>query len=246
MAWTLDKVVGLLVGGALGIRVLDGRKNVLARAAYGLVGYDLISSALAAQDGRALLGDAEGERSGPNRVPLNFEKRQVKSIEQRVAWVHEQMVKGTHDPKIYALARAVITQRCGDDWCVPPKDNAAEAKALFEEVRKRVRYTWDPTDYDAFQTPEKTLALRAGDCDDMVSLLGAMLRTIGLKVRSRIVQTTGNTTWNHIYLLVQIPGKGWMPLDPTVKQPAGWEVPSEYIIRKKDFDVVEKGGAAVT
>jgi hypothetical protein len=122
--------------------------------------------------------------------------------------------------------------------CVPEKDAKKEAEALFYEVQKRVRYTWDPTDYDAFQTPAKTLALRAGDCDDAVSLLGALLRSVGHKVRTRVVQTKGQSTWNHIYLLVNINGQ-WMPLDTTVKQPPGWEVPPDLVVRKQDFDVVD-------
>jgi len=207
------------------------------------VSFDLISTAMkpeghlfGEQPKPAKLGYAKAEAG----VPLKFEEKRVRTIQERVAHVHQQMIQGTRDPKIYALAREVMTRKCGEDWCIPEKDHKAEATAIFNEVRKRVRYTWDPTDYDAFQTPAKTLALHAGDCDDYVSLTGALLRSIGHKVRSRIVQTTGSSTWNHIYLAVLVNGQ-WMPLDPSVKQPAGWEVPASMVLKKQDYDVVEKG-----
>ncbi len=246
MSSNLDKVIGLALGAAFSARVLDDRKAAWARIAYGAVGYDLISSALKTGEafGRAPVGPQKMKASVSAKTPLNFEERRVKSIEQRVAFVHEQMVKGTRDPVIYALAREVLSrQDANGNWKVREKDNWGEVQALFWEVRKRVRYTWDPTDFDAFATPRKTLALKAGDCDDQVALLGALLRSVGYKVRSRIVQTKGETNWNHIYLAVEVPGKGWTPLDTTVAQPPGWEVPKEFVIRKQDFAVQEAGGA---
>lgn len=244
---SIEKLGAALLGAAFGTKVLDGSKPLWVRAAYGVVAYDIMSIAFRPQ--ARLFGaeakEASGQRSPVRaRVPLKFEERRVKTIQERVALVHQQMLHGTRDPKIYALAREVLTRRCGDDWCVPEKDHKKEAEALFHEVRKRVRYTWDPTDYDAFQTPAKTLELRAGDCDDAVSLLGALLRSVGHKVRTRVVQTKGSTDWNHIYLLVKI-GEQWMPLDVTVKQPPGWEVPEQYVVRKQDFDVVEPGERSV-
>lgn len=238
----LSKIGAALIGAAFATKVFDGSKSLAVRIAYGVVAYDIVTMAFASKPlfGTGKLDYAKTASSG-GRVPLKFQEKRVRSIQERVALVHQQMLHGTRDPKVYALAREVLTRRCGDDWCVPEKDHKKEAEALFEEVRKRVRYTWDPTDYDAFQTPAKTLALQAGDCDDAVALLGALLRSVGHKVRTRIVQTKGQDTWNHIYLLVHINGQ-WMPLDPTVKQPPGWEVPASMVVRKQDFDVVDGGG----
>lgn len=239
---TLTQIGAGLIGAAFGLKVFDENKALWARVAYGVVAFDLIKTAMA-QEGH-LFGEKANTKLADagtaSKPPLKFQERRVKTIQERVAYVHQQMIAGTRDPKIYALAREVLTRKCGDEWCLPEKDHKAEVTALFNEVRKRVRYTWDPTDYDAFQTPAKTLQLRAGDCDDYVSLLGALCRSVGHKVRSRIVQTQGSDTWNHIYLAVNINGQ-WMPLDPSVKQPAGWEVPQNLVIRKQDFDVVEKG-----
>lgn len=240
---TLDRLIALLLGAGFGARAFDKNKSALARVGYGLVGYDLLRSGLAGQ-GDQFFGPTGAQRTNlaQANTKLNFEERRVKTIAERVAYVHEQMVKGTRDPQVYALARAVLTKKCGDDWCVKEKDYPGEMTALFNEARSRCRYTMDPVDYDAFQTPRKTLELAAGDCDDENSLLGAMLRSVGIQVRSRIVQTTGNTTWNHIYLMAQNPENGsWTSLDlAAIGKPAGWEVPKQHIIRQRDFDVLEK------
>ncbi len=235
MAISLEQIAGLLVGSAFGARALNGERGAISRVGYALVGYDLISGALA---GQPLMGPQGAQKTGlvngkqPSNPPPKFE--------ERVKYVHEQAVKGTRDPQVYSLAREILSRKCGKDWCVAEKDHWGEAVALFNEVKSRVRYTFDPLDYDAFQTPAKTLQLKTGDCDDYMSLLGAMCRSVGLKVRSRIVQTTGNTTWNHIYLMVFLPERnGWASMDLSVKQPAGWQVPKNYIIRSRDFDIEE-------
>jgi len=258
-----ERVAAGLIGAAFGLKIFDAKKPLWARVAYGAVSFDLVTMALKPAVEHPLLGDPKARladarskldskfpaqhrtTTGPavsvlHRTETKFVEKRVRTIQERVAHVHLQMIQGTRDPKIYTLAREIVAKKCGDGFCIPEKDAKAEITALFDEVRKRVRYTWDPTDYDAFQTPSKTLALKAGDCDDYVSLLGALCRTIGHQVRSRIVQTKGESTWNHIYLMAKV-GDGWMPLDASMKQPAGWEVPKSAVIRKQDFDVVESG-----
>lgn len=237
----IERVAQFLLGAVFGVRVLDGRKPMWARAGYGLVAADALKDAFTPKADPPVLGKVGDSEGAPGiSKPLQFRAYRVRTIQDRVAKVHEQMVGGTKDPKIYALARQVLTKQDGNgNWVVAEKDHAGEAKALFDEVRKRVRYTWDPTDYDAFQTAVRTLELHAGDCDDMTSLLGALLRSVGHQVRSRIVQTKGSNTWNHIYLMVKV-GNGWKALDPSVAKPAFWEVPDEMVLKKQDFDVVER------
>ncbi|MDE2022010.1 MAG: hypothetical protein KGI71_03855, partial [Patescibacteria group bacterium] len=183
-SFTFERIITGVIGGAFALRAFDSERPWFIRVGYALVGYDLIESAWTAKplfggggpmsDGKSGLGlareaaraDAGLPAGGANRplVPLTFKETRVKSLQERVGLIHEQMVKDTRDPKVYALAREVLTRKCGDAWCVPAKDYEAESTALFNEVRKRVRYTWDPLDYDAFQSSLKTLALHSGDC----------------------------------------------------------------------------------
>lgn len=238
---TLDQAIALLLGAGFGARALDSRKGALARVGYALVGYDLLKTGLTGE-GSLFGAQKSGLARATGKTNLKFRETRARTIAERVAYVHEQMVLGTRDPAVYSLAREVLARKCGDDWCVPEKDYPGEMQALFNEARSRCRYTMDPIDYDAFQAPGKTLQLATGDCDDEVSLLGAMLRSVGIPVRSRIYQTTGQSTWNHINLMAQNPSDGtWVSLDlAAIGKPAGWEVPKSAIIKQRDFDVLEK------
>ncbi|HEU5409004.1 MAG TPA: transglutaminase-like domain-containing protein, partial [Nitrospira sp.] len=66
---------------------------------------------------------------------------------------------------------------------VKPKDYLAEIKALFEWVQRHIRYTKDTFQVEVLHSARRMLELRAGDCDDMTILLGAMLEAIGHPVR---------------------------------------------------------------
>lgn len=243
MDFAPDQLAKLLIGAGFSMYAFDKSKPWWARLGYGAVGaYTLYSG----YKNTPLLGATGPQKSGltmDSGTPLKFQEVRVKTITERVAKLHEQMAKGVRDPAVYKLAREILSKKCGSSWCVPEHDHAGECVALFNAVRERVRYTLDPTFFDAFQNPKKTLELKTGDCDDETSLLGAMLLSTGFSVKSRVVQTVGQTSWNHIYIMAikspEMPN--WMALDLAVSQPAGWEVPAKLVIKKKDFEVQERG-----
>lgn len=247
MDFSADQIAKLLIGAGFSMYAFDKSKPWWARLAYGGVGaYTLYSG----YTNSPLLGVQSGaQKSGltsDSGTPLKFEEVRVKTIAERVSKLHEQMAKGVRDPAVYKLAREILSQKCNGTWCVPEHDHAGECVALFNAVRERVRYTLDPTFFDAFQHPKKTLELKTADCDDQTSLLGAMLLSTGFSVKSRVVQTAGQPTWNHIYLVARKAPEmgGWMALDLAVNQPAGWEVPDKLVIKKRDFEVQEHGPQA--
>lgn len=199
---TLEQFITALLGTAFGLRALDATKPAWARIAYGAVGVDLWRTALAAQPQLQFFGPSGAQRTGltptSGKLP-KFEERKARTITERVSMVHEQAVKGTRDPAVYQLAREVLSRKCGDDWCIAERDALGEVRALFDEVKKRVRYTWDPTDYDAFQTPKKTLELKTGDCipeDALVVTGGYKLKPIGEVVEGDVVM--GNGRWTKV------------------------------------------------
>ncbi len=106
---------------------------------------------------------------------------------------------------------------------VRPKDYLGEIKALFEWVQRNIRYTKDPFRLEVLHSPRRMLELRAGDCDDMAVLLGAMLESIGHPVRLVLVgpDPLRSRLFTHIYLEVYYKGR-WIPLDPTMPYPMGW------------------------
>lgn len=89
-------------------------------------------------------------------------------------------------------------------------------------------------------------------CDDQTIYLGAMLMAVGYSVRCRVVQTVGEASWNHIYLLVGVPpgvAEKWIALDLSVKgSTPGWQITGADeaqlsgrsvgdVIKVRDYDV---------
>ena len=114
---------------------------------------------------------------------------------------------------------------------VRPKDYLGEIRALFEWVQRNIRYTKDPFRLEVLHSARRMLELRAGDCDDMAILLGAMLEAIGHPVRLVLVgpNPLRPRLFTHVYLEVYHKGH-WIPLDPTMRHPMGW---SPYTLVKK-------------
>src|SRR5688500_10029527 len=73
---------------------------------------------------------------------------------------------------------------------VPAKDYEAEIRSLFEWVQRNVRYTRDPFGVELLHSARRMIELRAGDCDDMSVVLGALVESVGHPVR--IVLTGSN------------------------------------------------------
>jgi len=106
---------------------------------------------------------------------------------------------------------------------VKPKDYLGEIQALFEWVQRHIRYTKDTFQVEVLHSARRMLELRAGDCDDMTILLGAMLEAIGHPVRLVLSgpDPLKPDLFTHIYLEVFHKGR-WIPLDATMPYPMGW------------------------
>jgi hypothetical protein len=106
---------------------------------------------------------------------------------------------------------------------VRPKNYLGEINALFEWVQRNIRYTKDPVKVEVLHSARRMLELRAGDCDDMAILLGAMLEAVGHPVRLVLTGPTPlqPTLFTHIYVEAWRQGD-WIPLDPTMPHPMGW------------------------
>ena len=165
---------------------------------------------------------------------------EVHSIDERVSYIIKLIQKGRSDPRVHELAIRTVSKRCGEDWCIAERDYAGEVKAIFAEVRKRVRYVRDEYGADTFKAAKHTLTWAGGDCDDYSVVLGSLLQSIGYPVKLRVIRTTDSPEWNHIYVLVGVPpgpNAEWIPLDASVNKPAGWEAPRSMIAAVRDFVV---------
>lgn len=104
---------------------------------------------------------------------------------------------------------------------LPQKAHNLEIKTLFEYVRDNIRYMRDVNGVETLQTPDVTVKLGYGDCDDKSILLAAMLEATGHPARFVAVGTKPGR-FQHVYVET-LSGRRWIPLDPTEPQPMGWK-----------------------
>ena len=118
---------------------------------------------------------------------------------------------------------------------VPAKNRFGEVCALFDFVKRNIRYTRDIFRVELLHTARRMLELRAGDCDDMTILLGAMLLSTGHPVRLVLAGFNPNRphVYSHIYPQVNVKGR-WLGVDATMNKPIGWEPP---VIWKRIWDL---------
>lgn len=122
---------------------------------------------------------------------------------------------------------------------VRAKDRMGEVTALFEWVRRNIRYTRDIFRTELLHSARRMLELRAGDCDDMTILLGAMLISTGHPVRLVLAgfRPKKPHIYTHIYAEVNVRGR-WIAIDATVDRPMGWAPPA---IWKRTCDILPEG-----
>jgi hypothetical protein len=107
-----------------------------------------------------------------------------------------------------------------------------------DEIASVLRWVKDHIEFrgeyaETLQTPQVTLDLGAGDCDDHSTLIAAMLESIGFQTRFVTIATGKDEEFSHVYPEVFMRGLSkWIPLDSTVRSSyPGWQ-PSNIVRRK--------------
>lgn len=144
------------------------------------------------------------------RVPKEYAGKS-RTVEHMVALIRA----GARDSYVRQKALDILLERR-----VNPKDYLGEIKALFEWVQQNIRYTKDPFRPEVLHSVRRMLELRAGDCDDMAILLGAMWEATGHPVRLVLAgpDPLRPHLFTHVYLEVYCKGC-WIPLDLTIGLP---------------------------
>lgn len=107
---------------------------------------------------------------------------------------------------------------------LPSKDFDAELFAIWDWVNTRIRFVRDIRGIETLQTPERTLEIRAGDCDDHAILLAALLENLGFSTRFHAMGFEPGI-FEHVMAEAKIRGE-WIPLETTVKGAyIGWYPP---------------------
>ncbi len=132
------------------------------------------------------------------------------------------ILEGARD--FYVRQKAIQIFR---EYNVRAKDRLGEVQALFNWVQRNIRYTRDTFRVELLHSARRMLELKAGDCDDMTILLGAMLVSTGHPVRLILAGFRSHKphTYSHIYPEVQVRGK-WIAIDATMPLRIGWAPPA--------------------
>jgi hypothetical protein len=121
-------------------------------------------------------------------------------------------------------------------------DFAGEVKAIYEWVKRNIRFTKDIAGIETLRTAREILLVRAGDCDDINSiLLSSLLATIGHDVRLVTISSDPEAprVFSHIYIEVEMGGE-WVPLDSARRDPAFGRGPHSYF-RKRIWSLTNSG-----
>lgn len=96
-------------------------------------------------------------------------------------------------------------------------DDIGEAQAVYSWVKRNIRYTKDPVTVEKLYPPQELLKIKAGDCDDIAMLLGALMIALGYPARLITISASADNPdeFSHVYLESEVPpGSGnWIPMD---------------------------------
>ena len=110
----------------------------------------------------------------------------------------------------------------------------AIAEAIHNWIVLNIEYVRDQNGIERIQTPDATLRLRTGDCDDMVILGGVLLESLGVPPRIQLIGEGREFT--HIYLDYLAAGQ-WKSFDPTLALYPGYDIPKENIKSEKTVSI---------
>lgn len=95
-----------------------------------------------------------------------------------------------------------------------------QARSIQLWVQQNIEYRRDPPDVELVQTPQVTLQLRAGDCDDQSVLTAALLQATGHPSRFIAIGLDG-APLSHVLTQTMI-GPTWVSVETIQNRPLGW------------------------
>lgn len=104
----------------------------------------------------------------------------------KAAYIPYSRIKGIMSQAIIESARDEVIRRRAFELIrgLEEEDDFGQLDLIFLYVRDGIRYIEDPAGEDLYQSPEKTMQLGFGDCNNKVALLGSLARSIGFPVRT--------------------------------------------------------------
>lgn len=118
------------------------------------------------------------------------------------------------NPDIFFFTRTLIVSQN-----IPQYGYLKEIALIHDYVRDEIRFTRDVLAVETLQTPDITLKIKTGDCDDKSLLFASMVESIGHPTK---FVTCGHTKNNqkHVYSIVRI-GSTWYTSETCLPYPFG-------------------------
>jgi len=175
-----------------------------------------------------------GDALRRSQAPLSSEETSYPGLRPTVRVIAEFALRGQGRGPVHRAAREALRE--GNVEPLPLRKQTPEwreraARAVYEWMGTGVGYAYDPEGIEQVQEPTATLVLGQGDCDDMVSLAIAMLTSVGVPARIKVIRQNGSDVFNHIYAEYRgsrhegtTRGKNqWKAFDPTLRRPENGE-----------------------
>ena len=127
------------------------------------------------------------------------------------------------------------------------RNAAGVLSAVFHFVRNRIRYQKDIHEVETLQTPERTLELGFGDCDDQSILTASIIEAAGYPSRIVLVSNQPSGIFHHVFIQ-GFDGANWISMDTTENYyGTGYAAPLTAITLKEvqryaDFNFIRLNG----
>jgi len=139
-----------------------------------------------------------------------------KGINQTLRVMRQFTRQGKRHYPVRDLALSLVRDIDNKNWF-------GEVQKLHHYVRDKIRYVRDIRGVETLATPDTTLKIGQGDCDDKSVLLASMLESIGHPTRFVALSFTPGV-YSHVLVETKI-GNKWIALETTEPVETGWFPP---------------------
>lgn len=137
--------------------------------------------------------------------------------------------EGSRDPAVHELAHRIVHQAR-----VRPFDFGGERRAVYEWMRRSIRFFRDIDGKETLKSARRTVELAGGDCDCQTVLACALLKAIGQ--RTRIVTISSHPRapeiFSHVFAEVRDERGRWVPVDAARRQARFGRGPQHWYRRR--------------
>lgn len=166
--------------------------------------------------------------------PVPYRLGSIPSGEAGVAATLQIMVKFVlqyrANPVVRVLAQSVVRD-CAN------RDALCQVRAIHAFVRDHIKYVRDVRDVETIQTPDYTLRMGSGDCDDQAVLTVSALESLGFQGRFMAQAIRGGgfshvsgqvmlgTRWVNLETIIPTLPEAWNGYPAGAPMPIGWFPP---------------------